>query len=126
MAGFVATKGNGAKIPYKKYMQSKPVRNDKVDWEKLNSDVIKLYLPHKKTTVMKLLSRFIDIPDERSFRFNPMGSMVWELCDGNNTVEDIKETILKRTKSSDKDVEKRLSKFINRLVRNELVTLDTS
>ncbi|WP_424357399.1 PqqD family protein [Methanocella sp. MCL-LM] len=126
MAGFVATKGNGAKIPYKKYMQSRPVRNDKVDWEKLNSDVIKLYLPYKKTAMMKLLGRFIDIPDERSFRFNPMGSMVWELCDGNNTVEEIKEIILKRTKSSDKDVEKRLSKFINRLIRNELITLDTS
>ncbi|CAJ35346.1 PqqD family protein [Methanocella arvoryzae] len=126
MAGFVAIKGNGAKIPYKKYMQSRPVRNDKVDWERLNSDVIKLYLPYKKTAVMKILGRFIDIPDERSFRFNPMGSMVWELCDGKNTVEEIKEIVVKRTKSSEKDVEKRLLKFINRLIKNELITLDTS
>ncbi len=126
MAGYVAIKGNGVKIPYKKYMQSRPVRNDKVDWERLNSDVVKLYLPHKKTPLMKLLGRFIDIPEERSFRFNPMGSMVWELCDGKNTVEEIKEIILKRTKSSDKDVEKRLSKFINKLIRNELIMLDTS
>lgn len=126
MAGYVAIKGNGVKIPYKKYMQSRPVRNEKVDWERLNSDVVKLYLPHKKTPLMKLLGRFIDIPEERSFRFNPMGSMVWELCDGKNTVEEIKEIILKRTKSSDKDVEKRLSKFINKLIRNELIMLDTS
>ena len=126
MAGYVVIKGNGVKIPYKKYMQSRPVRNEKVDWERLSSDVVKLYLPHKKTALMKLLGRFIDIPEERSFRFNPMGSMVWELCDGKNTVEDIKEIILKRTKSSDKDVEKRLSKFINKLIRNELIMLDTS
>ena len=126
MAGYVTIKGNGVKIPYKKYMQSRPVRNDKVDWERLNSDIVKLYLPYKKTALMKLLGRFIDIPEERSFRFNPMGSMVWELCDGKNSVEEIKEIILKRTKSSDKDVEKRLSKFINKLVRNELITLDTS
>lgn len=126
MAGYVTIKGNGAKIPYKKYMQARPVRNEKVDWELLNSEVVKLYLPYKKSAVMKLLGRFIDIPDERSFRFNPMGSMVWELCDGKNTVEDIKEIMARRTKSSDKDVEKRLSKFINRLIKNELISLDIS
>jgi len=126
MAGFVAFKGNGAKVPYKKFMLSRPVRNDKVEWDKTSSDAIKLYLPFTKTPLMNLLGRFIDIPEERSFKFNPMGSMVWELCDGHNTVQDIKEIIVQRTRGNAKDMEKRLLKFLNRLMRSELISLDMS
>ncbi len=126
MAGFVAFKGNGAKVPYKKFMQSKPVRNEKVEWDKTSTDAIKLYLPCAKTPFMNLIGRFIDIPDERSYKFNPMGSMVWELCDGKNSVQDIKETIVQRTRGNEKDMEKRLLKFLNRLMRSELLSLDMS
>jgi hypothetical protein len=126
MAGFVAFKGNGAKVPYKKFMRSRPVRNEKVEWDKTSTDSLKLYLPCNKTPLMNLIGRFIDIPDERSYKFNPMGSMVWELCDGKNSVQDIKEIIVQRTRGNEKDMEKRLLKFLNRLMRSELLTLDMS
>jgi hypothetical protein len=126
MAGLVTFKGSGAKVPYKKFMQARPVRNEKVEWDRTSTDSLKLYLPYKKTQAMVLMSRFIDIPDERSFKFNPMGSMVWELCDGKNTVQDIKETIVQRTRGNEKDMEKRLFKFMNRLMKNELIILDMS
>lgn len=124
MAGLSASAGNGAKVPYKKFMLSRPYRSDKVEWERMNEDVIKLYMPMKKGPLMKLVGRVIEIPEERTYRFNPMGSMVWELCDGKNTVEDIKENIVKRTKGNDKDMEKRLIKFLNKLIRNDLITLE--
>jgi hypothetical protein len=126
MAGFVTFKGNGAKVPYKRFLQARPVRNEKVEWDRTSSGSLKLYLPYKKTQLMNLMGRFIDIPDERSFKFNPIGSMVWELCDGNNTVQDIKETIVQRTRGNEKEMEKRLFKFLNRLMKNELITLDMS
>lgn len=113
-------------MPYKKFMQARPVRNEKVEWDRMSTDSIKLWLPYKKTQLMVLMSRFIDIPDERSFKFNPLGSMVWELCDGKNTVQDIKDTIVQRTRGNEKDLEKRLFKFLNRLMKNELITLDMS
>jgi hypothetical protein len=124
MAGLVAYRGNGAKVPYKKYIQSRPVRNDQVEWDKNSTDVVKLYLPYKKTPFMKILGRFIDIPEERSYRFNQIGSMVWELCDGKNTVQEIKDILIQRTRGNEKDMEKRLFKFLNRLVRNDLIELD--
>lgn len=126
MPAFIAFKGTGTKIPYKKLMHARPVRNSSVEWDRMNADVIKCYMPCKKTYFMKLLGKFIDIPDERSFRFNPLGSLVWELCDGNNTVEDIKEKVLKRSKGNEKDIEKRLLKFINRLLKHDLITLELS
>jgi hypothetical protein len=126
MPVFIAFKGSGAKVPYKKLLLSKPVKNANAECESLNSDGIKLYLPYKKSYTLKLLSRFMDIPEERTFKFNPLGSLVWDLCDGNNTVQDIKETVLKRSKGSEKDVERRLLKFINKLLRNELIVLNMS
>ena len=124
MAGFITQNSSGKKIPYKKLLHARPVKNPEVEWDQLNSDVVKVYLPCKKSYVLRVLSKFIDIPDERSFRFNPLGSIVWEMCDGNNTVQDIKDSIVKRSKGNEKDVEKRLLKFINRLVKNELITLN--
>jgi hypothetical protein len=124
MAGQVAFKGNGARVPYKKFMQAKPVRNDKVECDNVSPDTIKLYLPYKKTALIKIISRFIDVPEERSFKFNPMGSMVWELCDGRNTVQDIKDIMVQRTRGNEKDMEKRLLKFLNRLIRNDLIMLE--
>jgi NAD(P)-dependent dehydrogenase (short-subunit alcohol dehydrogenase family) len=67
---------------------------------------------------------FFDIPEERSFRFNPLGAMVWDVCDGNHAVEEIKGIIMKRSKGDEKDIEKRLIRFINRLSSNDLITLD--
>ncbi len=113
-------------MPYKKFMQSRPVRNDKAEWDRTSPDAIKLYLPFRKTSTMSLVGRFIDIPEERSFKFNPMGSMVWELCDGQNSVQEIKDIIVQRTRGNEKDLEKRLLKFLNKLMRSELITLEMS
>ena len=126
MAGFVTFRGDGARVPYKKFMQSRPVRNEKAEVDRTGADSLKLYLPYQKTILLSLISRFIDIPEERSFRFNPMGTMVWELCDGKNTVQDIREIIVQRTRGNEKDMEKRLLKFLNRLMKDDLITLDMS
>ncbi|MCD1293849.1 PqqD family protein [Methanocella sp. CWC-04] len=123
---FVTFKGSGMKIPYKKLLLSKPKRDPDIEWDKMNSDVVKLYVPYKKTHVLKVLSKFVDIPDERMFRFNPLGSLVWELCDGTHTVQEIKDIIIKRSKGNEKDIEKRLFKFINKLIKNELVIVELS
>ena len=124
MPSFITYKGSKAKIPYNRLLQAKPKKSENVEWDGNDSDILKLYIPYKKTYIVKLLSRFMDIPDERTFRFNQMGSVVWELCDGTNTIEDIKNAIMKRSKGDEKDIERRLIKFINKLSTNDLITLE--
>ncbi len=124
MPAFITLKGTKAKIPYKKLLQAKPKKSDNVDWDGDGMDSLKIYAPYKKTYLGKLLSRFVDIPEERSFRFNPLGAMVWELCDGTHSVEEIKTIITKRSKGDEVDIEKRLIRFINHLSANELITLE--
>ncbi len=124
MPAFVTLKGTKTKIPYKKLLQARPKKSDNVDWDGDGAESLKIYAPYKKTYLVKLLSRFVDIPEERSFRFNPLGAMVWELCDGNRTVEEIKSVIMKRSKGDEADIEKRLIRFINHLSANDLITLE--
>jgi hypothetical protein len=124
MPAFVTLKGSKGKIPYKKLLQARPKKSDIVDWDGNGSESLKIYAPYKKSYVVKVLSRFMYIPDERIFRFNSLGAMVWELCDGSHSVEEIKGIIMKRSKGDEKDMEKRLIKFINRLSANELITLE--
>jgi|GEM_PF-1724893 len=124
MPAFITLKGKKAKIPYKKLLQAKPKKSDSAEANGDGVESLKIYVPYKKTYITKLLSRFMDIPEERSFRFNPLGAMVWDLCDGSHSIEEIKSVIMKRSKGDEKDIEKRLIKFINRLSANELITLE--
>jgi hypothetical protein len=124
MPAFVTLKGTRAKIPYKKLLQAKPKKSGNIEWDGDGSESLKLYAQYRKTYLVKFISRFVDIPEERSFRFNPLGAMVWELCDGSHSVEDIKSIIMKRSKGDEKDIEKRLLKFLNRLSANDLITLE--
>ncbi|HTY90346.1 MAG TPA: PqqD family protein [Methanocella sp.] len=124
MPAFVTLKGTKAKIPYKKLLKAKPKRSEDVEWEGNGSDSLMIYAKYKKNRLTQFLNRFIDIPDERSFRFNPLGAIVWELCDGTHSVEDIKGIIMKRSKGDEKEIEKRLIKFLNRLSANDLITLE--
>jgi hypothetical protein len=124
MPAFVTLKGTRAKIPYKKLLQAKPKKSGNIEWDGDGSESLKLYAQYRKTYLVKFISRFVDIPEERSFRFNPLGAMVWELCDGSHSVEDIKSIIMKRSKGDEKDIEKRLIKFLNRLSANDLITLE--
>lgn len=124
MPAFVTLKGTKAKIPYKKLLQAKPKKSETVDWDGDGTDSVRIYAKYNKSYLVKFLSRFFEIPEERSFRFNPLGAMVWELCDGSHSVEEIKGIIMKRSKGDEKDIEKRLIRFINRLSANELITLE--
>lgn len=124
MPSFITYKGSKAKIPYKKLLQSRPKKCDNVEWDGSDTGILKLYVAYKKSYLVEMISRFIDIPDERTFRFNPLGTMVWELCDGKNTVEDIKNAIMKRSKGDEKDIERRLIKFITKLSSNDLITIE--
>lgn len=124
MPAFITLKGTKAKIPYKKLLQAKPKKSDNVDWDGDGVESLRIYALYKKTYLVRLLSRFVDIPEERSFRFNPLGAMVWELCDGTRSVEEIKSIIMKRSKGGEMDIEKRLIKFINHLSANDLITLE--
>jgi hypothetical protein len=124
MPAFITLKGTKAKIPYKKLLQAKPKKSENVDWDASGVESLKIYAPYKKTYLVRLLSRFVDIPEERSFRFNQLGAMVWELCDGTHSVEEIKSVIMKRSKGDEMDIEKRLIKFINHLSANDLITLE--
>ncbi len=124
MPAFVTLKGTKAKIPYKKLLQAKPKKSEAVEWDGNGSDSLRIYAKYNKSYLVKFLSRFFEIPEERSFRFNPLGAMVWELCDGTHSVEEIKGIIMKRSKGDEKDIEKRLIRFINRLSANDLITLE--
>jgi hypothetical protein len=124
MPAFVTLKGTKAKIPYKKLLQAKPKKSEAVDWDGNGTDSLRIYAKYNKSYLVKFLSRFFEIPEERSFRFNPLGAMVWELCDGSHSVEEIKGIIMKRSKGDEKDIEKRLIRFINRLSANDLITLE--
>lgn len=124
MPAFVTLKGTKSKIPYKKLLQAKPKKSEEVEWDGNGTDSLKIYAKYRKNYLVKFLSRFFDIPEERIFRFNPLGAMVWELCDGSHSVEEIKSIIMKRSKGDEKEIEKRLIKFISRLSANDLITLE--
>lgn len=55
-------------------------------------------------------------------KLDPMGSIVWQHCDGEHTIKDILE-LLESTFQDEEDLPKRLTMFIHQLVREKFIQL---
>ncbi len=55
-------------------------------------------------------------------KLDPLGSLVWKMCDGEHTVGDILQE-LQKTFPQEEDLPKRLTIFIHQLVREKFIQL---
>ncbi len=72
-------------------MNLRPLHNNQLTWEKgANGDVV-LIVPANKNVgpVTRAIAKWAQAPSQRKVELDEVGSFVWELCDGTNTVESI-------------------------------------
>lgn len=100
-----------------------PVRNALVAWELNDRDEVVLRVPRRQDRVGKILSRIFAAPDHRQIVLDELGSRVWQLCTGKNTVESIVRDLAKQYRLSRREVELSLSRYLQQLARRGLVGL---
>ena len=118
------------------FLRLKPVRSPMVKWEKNEKGEIKIIIPLKKIKEIRekvetdkrrkrkkpdLFSKFFPEPKEKRIQLDEIGSVVWELCDGNRTVKDIIDYLYEKYKLLPRESEISLNTYLNSLVKRGLM-----
>lgn len=122
-------KEKGLQIPRGYFLKVKPVRNPVLKWEKdKKTKEIKIRVPLRPPDQAQskakkgILDRlFPPGPEERVISLDKVGSIVWELCDGERTIGDIVNCLVEKYKILPEEAEISLNAYFNQLSRRGLV-----
>ncbi len=120
-------KEKGLQISRSAFLKAKPVRNPMVKWVKnRKTKEVKITIPlqrpsqtgRQKSFLSKL---FPPPPKEKIVNLDKVGSVVWELCDGERTVGDIAKYLVDKYKIMPEEAEISLNAYFNQLSKRGLV-----
>lgn len=110
-------------LPRRELLRAKPVRNEKLTCEENSDGEIVLGIPRKKTWWIDTLSRLFYVPSRRTVVLDRIGSFLWGLCDGQNTVEHVISTIRNEYKLERKEAEVSTLTYLKQLTEKGLIGL---
>jgi len=95
----------------------RPGRNSLLTWEKQPEGKTMLTVPmsQKAGRVTRMLASWLRAPAERHVELDEVGGFVWELCDGNNTVETIVQKTGREYKMNRREAEVSVTMFLQML-----------
>jgi hypothetical protein len=95
----------------------RPGRNSLLTWEKRDSGDVLLTVPQngKAKRITRFVAKWLRVPDERHVELDEVGGFVWELCDGQNTVENIVQKTSKQYKMNRREAEVSVTMFLQML-----------
>lgn len=110
-------------IPRSEFLKMVPVRNPGLKWEKDEDGKIQLFVPlqQPKEKKGKLMSKLAPSPTEKKIQLDKIGSIVWELCDGERSMEGIIESLHQEYKLLPSEAEVSLNAYFNQLSKRGLV-----
>ena len=109
------------KFSRKEVLEAKPIQNPGTTWEKdLNEEVV-VSIPRRNTGWINLLAKVFSIPPQRKIVLDRLGTEVWELCTGKNTVEDLVKVFHKKHKLTRKQAETAMMNYLNQMARRGLI-----
>ncbi len=95
------------------FLQFKPNRSD-FEWHKSEEGLVRIKVPKFKSNFGKSFCKVIKKENMFTANLDKLGSLVWENCDGRNTVKDILK-ILQKEFSKEENIDQRLFLFISQM-----------
>lgn len=100
-----------------------PVRNPAIEWEWEGSSVV-LHIPMRDDWLARMVKRMAkDLPETRKVALDEIASIVWDMCDENNTVNDIVKGIEKKTHLKKREAEVSVTTFLQTLQKRKYIGL---
>ncbi len=100
-----------------------PVRNSLIEWESNDQEEVVLKVPRRQDRVGKILHRVFVAPPFKQVVLDEVGSEVWRLCTGENSVDTIVKSLAKKYKLSRREVELSLATYLRTLAKRGFVGL---
>lgn len=109
----------------KQLRRAKPVRNAAVAFESGEDGglLLKIPLTHRRAPV-RVLARLWSAPPDKVVELEPVGAMVWNLCDGKHTIDNIANEIQREFKLTKVEAEASLLAFLETLMKRRYIHLE--
>jgi hypothetical protein len=117
-----ARKKSGLKFKRDDVLKSRPVRNTLVKWEQNpENNLVALTVPQKEVLWVKVVSKIFRLPNSRVIALDEVGSFVWTLCDGYNTIDTIVKALANKYKLTHKEAETSLLEYFRMLGKRGII-----
>ena len=101
---------------WREMLQLRPVRNPALEWSEEEGRVVLLIRHFEKTSwKMRVLNLLIPMPDDRRIVLDAIGTDVWQMTDGQNTLGRIAGELAQKYKLSPREAEMSLQQFFKEL-----------
>jgi hypothetical protein len=112
----------GAPAPSKvEVLRARPLRNPAVTWGPDKTGDMVIHVPLEKKGWSTRMGRFFPAPDTRHILLDDIGADVWELCDGENTIDAIRRQISAKYQLNHKEAEASLIVHLQQLAKRKLI-----
>ncbi len=125
---YIPLAGRKPKIERKDALAVVPIRHPLVTWERRDTEVV-LTIPMRDDRIARAIKaimtamRVKDLPDSRQVGLDEVGSFVWELCDGERTIDGIVSGLSKEYKLTRREAEASVTMFLQTLAKKNLIGL---
>lgn len=99
----------------------RPVRNSLVEWDRNAEGEAVLRIPLREGRLSRVLSAVAAVPRSRSIELDEVGTFVWSLCDGSNSVEGIVRKTCAQYKMNRREVELSVTAYLQMLAERNLI-----
>jgi|LSQX01.1.fsa_nt_gb hypothetical protein len=126
---YIPLVGRKPKIERKQALAIIPVRHPLVKWEWVEGEVV-LSIPMRTDGIARVIKSIIkatrvakELPEYRQLSLDEVGSQVWELCDGERTIDGVVREIVHKQKLVRREAEASVTMFLQTLAKRNLIGL---
>ena len=99
----------------------RPVRNSEIEWKTNEAGEAILTVPRRRDRMARVISFWFKVPETRGVELDEVGTFVWSLCDGENTVESIVRKTSDQYRMNRREVEVSVTTFLQMLAERRFV-----
>ncbi len=107
----------------KEALDTLPIRNPYVEWHKTEEGEVIIKVPRRGDWVGKLLTFIFAPPEIRQVALDKIGSLVWDLSDGQHSFEEIVRVVSRNYKLTRREAEVGVAAFLRELGKRKLIVL---
>jgi hypothetical protein len=114
-------RGPRPRLERKQALAGRPVRNPDLPYQRQENGEVAITLRRRRDLLTRLLSLLFVIPRQKQVVLDDVGADIWELCDGEHTVEELIASIASKYKLEPREAEVSLLNYLRQLGRRRLI-----
>lgn len=101
--------------------EARPVRNPSLKWRVNDEECVEVIIPRRQDRAGRVMGWVFAVPESRPVLLDEVGTFIWNLCDGENTVADLIQALCDEYKLGRREVEVSLTEYLRMLGKRGMI-----